>query len=191
MFVSSKWFLPFRFPHHTPNAFLFSPLRAIHLAYLILLDLMTGIMFDDDCGSWSTLWQNSLQFPVTSSLLGPSIFLSAICYKVSSLCSSFSFTGQVSQAYNTTSKITVLNILTSSYTRHYCALHQAQCRNQINTLFYKVSFNFFPNRLPFIVCSLKWKINLYMTTEFYKNNSECKGLIFRVSDGETRGTEWS
>jgi len=51
------------------------PICAACPTYLILLNLITWITFDDEHKSWSTSSYNFLQSPVTSFLLGPNIFL--------------------------------------------------------------------------------------------------------------------
>ena len=102
--------LGIRFPQRntvctSPNVIL-----ATCLAHLILLDLITRRIFDEAYRSYSSLLCSLLHFPVTSSLLGPNIFLSTLFSNTLSLCSSLNVTDQVSHPY-TTGKITFLCIL--------------------------------------------------------------------------------
>jgi hypothetical protein len=58
-----------------------SPIRATCPAQLIILDFITRIIFDEEYRSWSSFLCSHLRSPVTSSLLGPNIFLSTLFTK--------------------------------------------------------------------------------------------------------------
>jgi len=93
---SPKWSLSLRFLHQTLYTPLLSPIRATCLAYLILLDLITGTTLDEQYRSLSFSLCSFLHFPVTSSLLGPNILLSTLFSDTLSLRSSFNVSDQVS-----------------------------------------------------------------------------------------------
>ena len=87
------------------------PLYAISPAYLILFcDLIIVIIIDDMYNLWSFSLCHFLHSPVTSSLLGPSIFLLALFCSAFSLCSSMNLRDQVSHLFHATELI-VLCIL--------------------------------------------------------------------------------
>jgi hypothetical protein len=73
MHGSPKWSPSLRPPHQI----LFYPIRATCPAYLILLDLITRIIFGNECRSLSFSLCSLLHSPVASSLLGSYI---NICY---------------------------------------------------------------------------------------------------------------
>jgi hypothetical protein len=87
---------------------LFSTIRATCRAHHILLDLITRKIFGDEYRSLSSCLCSLLHTPVTSSHLGPNIFLSTLFSNTRSLCSSLSATDQASHPYKTTGKITAL-----------------------------------------------------------------------------------
>jgi len=67
---------------------LLSPIRATFPLHLILLDLITRIIFGEEYGSLSSSFCCLLHFPITSSPLGPNIFLGTLFSNNLSLCSS-------------------------------------------------------------------------------------------------------
>ena len=105
---SSKCALPLGYPHknYTCTSSVF--LRATCPAYLILLDYIARTILGEQYRSISSSFCSFLHSPVTSSLLGPNIFLSTLFSNTLSLCSSLSMRNQVSHPYQTTGKTTFL-----------------------------------------------------------------------------------
>ena len=65
---SSMWALSLRFPNVSPVCTSLLPIRATFPAYLILLELITQIIFDEEYISLSSSLSSFLHFSVTSSL---------------------------------------------------------------------------------------------------------------------------
>jgi hypothetical protein len=107
---SSKWSLSLRSPHqnhvYTPTP----PIRATCTAHPILLDLITRKILGEEYRSLNCSTCSFLHSPVTTSLLGPNIFLSTLFWNTLSLRSSLNVSDQVSHPYKT-GKITVLYTL--------------------------------------------------------------------------------
>ena len=78
------------------------PLHASCLAHLILLDLITRTILGEKYSSLSTSLCNFLHSPVSSSHLGPNIFLNTLFSHTLSLPSSLNVSNQVSHPYKTT-----------------------------------------------------------------------------------------
>jgi hypothetical protein len=72
--------------------------------------LIIQIILDEECRSLSSLY-SLLHSPVTSSLLGPSIFRGTVFSNTLSLCYSLNVGDRVSHPYKTTGKIMALCIL--------------------------------------------------------------------------------
>jgi len=109
----SEWSLSLRFPHQntvytSPRLY---PKRATCLAYLILLDLITRIMFGEERRPSISSLCSFLHYPAASSLLCANILLSTLFSNTLSLRSFLSVSDKVSHPYQTTGKIIVVCIL--------------------------------------------------------------------------------
>ena len=103
--------LPSGFPTKTLYDPIPSPIRAKCPAHFILLYFITRTILGEQYKSFSSSLCNFLHSPVTSSLLGPNIFLNTMFSNTLSFLSSRSVNDQVSHPYKTTGKITFLYIL--------------------------------------------------------------------------------
>jgi hypothetical protein len=94
-----------RFPTKILYAFIFSIMRATCRANHIFLNLLILIILGEEYKLRSSSLCSFLQPPVTSSLFGPNILLSALFSNTLSLCSSRNVRDQVLLPYKTTCKI--------------------------------------------------------------------------------------
>ena len=100
-----------RSPHWSLSLPLSSPIRATCPAHLILLDFITRTLLGEEYKWFSSSLCSLLHSPVTSSLLGPNVFLNTMFSNTLSFLSSHSVNDQVSHTYKATGKVTVLYIL--------------------------------------------------------------------------------
>ena len=98
------------FPQVSPPKPLLSPVRVTCPAKLILLDLISQIIFDEEYRSLRPSWCSFLHSRVTSSLWGQSILLSTLFSNTLSLRSFLSVSDHVSQPYKAKGRIIVLCI---------------------------------------------------------------------------------
>jgi len=110
LFLSSGVFL-WDVPTKTLHACFLSLIRATCLAYLTLLDFIIWLLSAEDCTSQIASFCSFLHFPITLSLLGGIIFLSAIFWNILSLYFFLKLRYQVSNQYKTTGKFIVYCIL--------------------------------------------------------------------------------
>ena len=104
---SPKWSLSLRFPHQNPVYA--SPLILALCPIHLILDFITRTILGEEYRSLSSSLCSFFHSFVTSSLLGPNIFLNTLVMYTLSLCSSVNVSNQVSQSYKTTGEIVVLN----------------------------------------------------------------------------------
>ena len=100
---SPQWSLSSRFPHQNPVHA--SPIRTTCPTHLILLDFITHTILGVEYRSLSSSLCSFLHSNVISSLLGPNFLLNILFSNTLSLHSSLNVSDQVSQSYETTSKI--------------------------------------------------------------------------------------
>ena len=102
--VSPKWSPSLRFPNQNPVYTSALSIRATWPAHFIFLVLITPTIFGE-CRSLSPSLGSFFYSPITSSLLGPNILLSALFSNTLSLCSSLKTSDEVSHPYKTKGKI--------------------------------------------------------------------------------------
>jgi len=95
-------FFPSRFPTRTLFSLFLSHVCATCPAHLTLHDLTTRIIFGEECRSLSSSLCSLLQFRVTSSLLGPDIFLGTLFSNTLRICSSLTVKDEVSHPRSNT-----------------------------------------------------------------------------------------
>jgi hypothetical protein len=97
------------FPQVSP--LLVSPIRAKWSTHAILFDLITRMLFREECKPLSSSLCSFLHSLFTSIFLGPNILLSTLFWNTLSLRSSLNVSDHVSHPHKTTGEITVLFIL--------------------------------------------------------------------------------
>jgi hypothetical protein len=105
---SSEWSLPFSFPTKIMHVLLISPNAYYIPAYVILMDLITLIICDEEYKLRSFSLCSLLQSITTPPLLGPNILTTSFSNTLN-VCFSLSVRDQVPHSYKT-GKITVLHI---------------------------------------------------------------------------------
>jgi len=103
--------------------------------------------------SWSSSLWNLLQFPVTSFLSGPNIFLIALLHKTLSLCSSCNVNDQVSHTYNTWPVVWVTTNCRFLWTLHCATL----CSKHV------VTYSIYADCSPQTACTVPWGSHLLCT----------------------------
>ena len=106
-----QWSLSLRFPHQNLVHASPLPICATCPAHLILLNFITWTILGEEYRSLSSSLCSFLHSPITSSLLGPNIFLNTLFSNTLRLRSSLNVSDQVSHPYKTTGKVRVLYIL--------------------------------------------------------------------------------
>ena len=107
---SSKWYFSLRSPNKNPVLTSLFTIRATCFAHLGFLYLITRMTFGE-YRAWGCSMYSLLHSPVTSSLLGPNVFLSIIFSNILGPRSSFSVRKRAFHPHKTTEKITVPYIL--------------------------------------------------------------------------------
>jgi uncharacterized membrane protein len=95
--------------------FLSSPMHATCPTHFFCLDTICFMILGDEYKLWSSSLCNFLHYPVTSSLLGPNIFLITLFSNTLTICYSLSVRDQASHSYKTNDKILVLYILAFTF----------------------------------------------------------------------------
>jgi len=110
---SSKQYHSLRFFPTTKTLYapFLSPIYGMCPVYIILLDFVIWIILGEEYRSWSSSLYSLVDFPVTSSILGPNITLKTLFSNTLTLYFSLSVRDQVSNPYKSTGKHMVLYIL--------------------------------------------------------------------------------
>ena len=108
--MSPQWSPSLRFPHQDP---VHPPLltHMCHMPSPSRFDFIARTILGEECKSFRSSLCSLVHSPVTSSLLGPHIFLNTLFSNNLSFLSYRSVNDHVSHPYKTTDKITVLYVL--------------------------------------------------------------------------------
>jgi len=136
---SPQWSPSHRFHQQEPIKPLSSPVRATCPSHLILLDFITRTILGEEYKSVSSSLYNLLHSPITSSLLGPNIFLYTIFLNTLRFLSSRNVNDQVSHPYKITGKIIILYILIFKFLDSNLQ-DKTFCTCRPNTLINKIIF---------------------------------------------------